>query len=144
MMTYRFLTYHEKKRVLERLRCLGRLDHLIPPDVNMETVFRQMAKARVVGAFDDELDIAFVYWTYRPDADAGMRFIAVGALRRITREMLREMRRVVAYLTTEWELWGEIDADNPLGVHLAELCRFTVAGVRDSKIVVRHERSKRR
>lgn len=142
-MTYRMLTYHEKERVLERLRRIGHLDHLIPPDVNMETVCRKMAKARVVGAFDDAAAIRFVYWTYRPDAELKRRFIAVGALGRLTGEMLREMRRCVEYLTEEWELWGEIDADNPLGVHLGELCGFAVAGVRDSKIIVKHERSMR-
>ena len=140
-MIYRLLNLEEKEAVLRKLREINHLEHLIPPDADMETVCRRMAKVKVVGAFDDAGNIAFVYWTYRADAELKRRCIAVGALDRITGVMLREMRRCVEYLTQEWELWGEIDADNPRGVHLGELCGFTVAGVRDSKIIVKHERS---
>lgn len=139
-MNYRLLTWDEKLFVLKRLRELDRLDHLIPRDADMITIYRRMAKKKVVGAFD-EAGIAFIYWTYAQDAAAKRRYIAVGALRRITGKMLCEMHHVVEYLTQEWELWGEIDVDNPRGVKLAELFDFRVEAVLDSRIIVKHERS---
>lgn len=140
-MNYRLLTLEEKIFVLDRLRELDHLDHLIPPNADMYTVYRRMQKKKVVGAFDEEGRLHYVYWTYGQDDEAKRRFIAVGALRPFDREMLCTMRHVVAYLTREWELWGEIDADNPRGVKLGELCGFTVEAVLGSRIIVKHERS---
>lgn len=136
-MNYRLLTWDEKVFVLKRLRELDRLDHLIPRDADMITIYRRMEKKKVVGAFD-EAGIAFIYWTYLPDDEAKRRYIAVGALRQLDREMIRQMKHCVRHLTEEWELWGEIDADNERGVKLGELCGFTVEAVLDSRIIVRH------
>lgn len=138
-MEYRYLTLGEKFEALQKLHELDRLEHLLPSGaINLE-IFERV---KIVGAFDEDGEIAFVYWTYNPDAEAKRRFIAVGALRQLGREMLRQMRHVVSHLTREWELWGEVDADNPRGVKLAELCGFTVEAVLDSRIIVKHEREK--
>lgn len=139
-MNYRLLTMDEKLYAMKRLRELDHLEHLIPHDADMMGVHRRMERVKVVGMFDGD-ELIVVYWTYNRDAEAKKRFIAVGALVPLSRILLVEMRRVVGYLTREWELWGEIDADNPRGLHLGELCGFRVERVLDSRIIVKHERS---
>lgn len=139
-MMYRLLTVGEKLYALKRLDELDRLDHLLPPGADMISVRRRMETVKIVGAFDSGA-LGFIYWTYYPNAILKRRYIAVGALSTLDREMLREMRRVVEYLTREWELWGEIDADNPRGLKLGKLCDFRVEAVLDSRIIVKHERS---
>ena len=140
-MIYKLLTVGEKLFAMKTLRQLDRLDHLIPPDADMISVHRRMEKVKVVGAFDEADALCFIYWTYNPSEVLKRRYIAVGALKNLDRAMLKEMHWCAAYLTKEWELWGEIDADNLRGLKLGKLLGFKVEAVLDSKIIVKHERS---
>ena len=140
-MIYRLLTIGEKLYAIKRLRELDRLDHLIPPDADMISVHRKMERVKVVGAFEAD-ELRFIYWTYGQDACAKRRYIAVGALHTLDRAMFQSMRHCAEYLTREWELWGEIDADNPRGLKLGRLCGFSVEAVLDGRIIVKHERSR--
>lgn len=139
-MIFRYLTQNEKLFALSRLRELGRLDHLIPAATPASIVSYHVSKTRVVGGFDGEM-LRLIYWTYWADATLKLRYVAIAALVDFDRPMLRDMLHGIRHLTREWDLYGEIDADNVLGAKLAGLCGFNVVGRSDDKIIVKYERS---
>ena len=139
-MIYRYLSADEKLQTVKRLRELGRLDHLIPPSTPASIVSYRVSKTRVIGGFDGEA-LQFIYWTYWADAQLKLRYVAFAALVPFSRQLLRDALHGIRHLTSEWDLFGEIDEDNLLGAKLAGLCGFTVVGRSDGKIIVKYERS---